>query len=101
MGKPTGFIEFQRLSEGYEAADTRVTHYKEFVSSLSDSDAKTQGARCMDCGIPFCNNGCPVNNIIPDWNDLVYRGNCAAGAGSAALDQQLPRFHRPHLPGPV
>ena len=53
MGKPTGFIEFQRLSEGYEAADTRVKHYKEFVSSLSDSDAKTQGARCMDCGIPL------------------------------------------------
>ena len=75
MGKPTGFIEFHRLSESYEPADTRVKHYKEFVGSLSDADAKIQGARCMDCGIPFCNNGCPVNNIIPDWNDLVYTGN--------------------------
>ena len=75
MGKPTGFIEFQRLSESYEPADTRVKHYKEFVSSLSDADSKIQGARCMDCGIPFCNNGCPVNNNIPDFNDAVYRGN--------------------------
>ena len=75
MGKPTGFLEFERLSEGYEPVEVRLKHYKEFVSPLSDADAKVQGARCMDCGIPFCNNGCPVNNIIPDWNDLVYRGN--------------------------
>jgi glutamate synthase (NADPH/NADH) small chain len=75
MGKPTGFIEFARLAEPYEAVPSRVQHYREFVGHLSDADAKTQGARCMDCGIPFCNNGCPVNNIIPDWNDLVYRGN--------------------------
>lgn len=75
MGKPTGFMEFERLSEAYEPVEVRLKHYKEFVSALSDNDAKTQGARCMDCGIPFCNNGCPVNNIIPDWNDLVYRGN--------------------------
>ncbi len=75
MGKPTGFIEFQRLSESYEPVANRLTHYKEFVGTLSDNEAKTQGARCMDCGVPFCNNGCPVNNIIPDWNDLVYTGN--------------------------
>jgi len=75
MGKPTGFMEFERLEEGYEPVEKRLTHYKEFVQTLSDDQAKTQGARCMDCGIPFCNNGCPVNNIIPDWNDLVYRGN--------------------------
>jgi glutamate synthase (NADPH/NADH) small chain len=75
MGKPTGFMEFERLDEGYEPIEKRLTHYKEFVQTLSDDQAKTQGARCMDCGIPFCNNGCPVNNIIPDWNDLVYRGN--------------------------
>ena len=74
MGKPTGFLEFQRLSETYLPVAKRVKTYQEFVLRLSDEDAKTQGARCMDCGIPFCNNGCPVNNIIPDWNDLVYRG---------------------------
>jgi len=75
MGKPTGFMEFQRLNESYAPVEKRVKHYQEFVAHLSDAEAKQQGARCMDCGIPFCNNGCPVNNIIPDWNDLVYRGN--------------------------
>jgi glutamate synthase (NADPH/NADH) small chain len=75
MGKPTGFMEFERLNEGYAPVEQRVTHYREFVVHLSDAEAKLQGARCMDCGIPFCNTGCPVNNIIPDWNDLVYRGN--------------------------
>ena len=75
MGKPTGFMEFQRVSESYTPVEKRLKDYREFVGHLSDAEAKQQGARCMDCGIPFCNNGCPVNNIIPDWNDLVYRGN--------------------------
>jgi glutamate synthase (NADPH) small chain len=75
MGKPTGFLEYQRLSEAYAPVEQRLTNYKEFVAHLSDEDAAKQGARCMDCGVPFCNNGCPVNNIIPDWNDLVFRGN--------------------------
>ncbi len=74
MGKPTGFLEYQRLSEAYAPVEQRLKHYKEFVDHLSDDEAAKQGARCMDCGVPFCNNGCPVNNIIPDWNDLVYRG---------------------------
>ena len=74
MGKPTGFLEFERQSEGYEPVEQRLKHYREFVGHLKDDAAKTQGARCMDCGIPFCNNGCPVNNLIPDWNDLVYKG---------------------------
>jgi len=73
MGKPTGFLEFERLEEGYVPVEQRVRNYKEFVLHLSDEDARVQGARCMDCGIPFCTTGCPVNNIIPDWNDLVYR----------------------------
>ncbi|AFK61215.1 glutamate synthase subunit beta [Advenella kashmirensis WT001] len=73
MGKITGFIEFERVAESYEAPGTRLKHYKEFVLALDDKQAQVQGARCMDCGIPFCNTGCPVNNIIPDWNDLVYR----------------------------
>ncbi|PKO72087.1 MAG: glutamate synthase [Betaproteobacteria bacterium HGW-Betaproteobacteria-14] len=75
MGKPTGFMEFKRLSEAYDAKDERLQHYREFVHHLTDEQAARQGARCMDCGIPFCSSGCPVNNIIPDWNDLVYRGN--------------------------
>ena len=75
MGKPTGFMEYKRLSEASLPVAQRVRNYQEFVLHLDDEQAKTQGARCMDCGIPFCTSGCPVNNIIPDWNDLVYRGN--------------------------
>ncbi len=75
MGKVTGFMEFERLEEGYKPVPERVKHYKEFVIGLDDAQAKQQGARCMDCGTPFCNSGCPVNNIIPDFNDLVYRGD--------------------------
>jgi glutamate synthase (NADPH/NADH) small chain len=74
MGKVTGFMEYERLEEGYEPVTTRLKNYKEFVIGLNTDQAKQQGARCMDCGTPFCNNGCPVNNIIPDFNDLVYRG---------------------------
>jgi glutamate synthase (NADPH) small chain len=73
MGKITGFMEFERVEEGYRPVPERVKNYKEFIIGLSDEQAKVQGARCMDCGIPFCNSGCPVNNIIPDFNDLVYR----------------------------
>ena len=73
MGKITGFLEYERLSEANLPVPERVKNYKEFVIHLSDEQAKVQGARCMDCGIPFCMSGCPVNNIIPDWNDLVYK----------------------------
>ena len=72
MGKITGFMELERISEVYEPPKERVTHYREFVLALDGDSAAKQGARCMDCGIPFCQSGCPVNNIIPDWNDLVY-----------------------------
>ena len=75
MGKVTGFMEFERLEEGYAPVPQRVKNYKEFVIGLNDGQAKVQAARCMDCGTPFCNSGCPVNNIIPDFNDLVYRGD--------------------------
>ena len=73
MGKITGFMEFERLEEGDKPVPGRVKHYKEFVIGLDDTQAKQQAARCMDCGTPFCNSGCPVNNVIPDFNDLVYR----------------------------
>ncbi|MCH2241033.1 MAG: glutamate synthase subunit beta [Aquabacterium sp.] len=73
MGKVTGFMEYERLEEGYEPVQARLKNYKEFVIGLTDEQARIQGARCMDCGTPFCHSGCPVNNIIPDFNDLVYR----------------------------
>lgn len=73
MSKVTGFLEFARLEEAAEAPQSRKKHWKEFVVHLTDEQASVQGARCMDCGIPFCNSGCPVNNVIPDFNDLVYR----------------------------
>ncbi len=75
MGKVTGFMEYERIEEGYLPPAERLKNYKEFVITLDEAQAKVQGARCMDCGTPFCNNGCPVNNIIPDFNDLVYQGD--------------------------
>ena len=77
MGKITGFMEIERQDRAYAPVAERVKFYKEFTA-LPDADVSQQGARCMDCGIPFCQTGCPVNNIIPDWNDLVYRGNWRA-----------------------
>lgn len=78
MGKPTGFMEYERQERSYAPAADRITHYDEFVIALTDEQLKDQGARCMDCGIPFCHQGCPVNNLIPDWNDLIYHGNWEA-----------------------
>ena len=72
MGKVTGFKEIERKDRSYAPVETRVINFKEFVIPLTDEELGDQGARCMDCGIPFCHNGCPVNNLIPDWNDLVY-----------------------------
>jgi glutamate synthase (NADPH/NADH) small chain len=100
MGKPTGFLEFQRISDTYEKAETRVLHYREFVPRLADAQAKTQGARCMDCGIPFCNNGCPVNNIIPDWNDLVYRGKWREAIDVLHSTNNFPEFTSRICPAP-
>ncbi len=73
MGKITGFMEYPRLEEPHEPKEARKKHYREFYARLTDEAAAIQGARCMDCGIPFCMSGCPVNNIIPEWNDLIYR----------------------------
>ena len=100
MGKPTGFLEFQRISESYEKAETRVKHYREFIPHLSDDQARTQGARCMDCGIPFCNNGCPVNNLIPDWNDLVYRGKWQEAITTLHSTNNFPEFTSRICPAP-
>ena len=75
MGKVTGFLEIDRQDRGYAPVSDRVRHYREFVVPLAENEVKSQASRCMDCGIPYCHNGCPVNNQIPDWNDLIYRGN--------------------------
>ena len=83
MGKITGFMELERIEEGYKPVTERLKNYKEFVIGLDDKQAKDQSARCMDCGTPFCNNGCPVNNIIPDFNDLVYQGDWKTEIGRA------------------
>ncbi|NMM28369.1 MAG: glutamate synthase subunit beta [Glaciimonas sp.] len=100
MGKITGFMEFRRQEETYLPASARLKNYKEFVMHLSDPDAKTQGARCMDCGIPFCSNGCPVNNVIPDWNDLVYRGNYQAALETLHSTNNFPEFTGRICPAP-
>ncbi len=100
MGKPTGFLEFERVAETYEPVAQRVTEYKEFVLRLSDNKAKVQAARCMDCGIPFCNTGCPVNNIIPDWNDLVYRGNWQEAIEVLHSTNNFPEFTSRICPAP-
>ncbi|MGA0609937.1 glutamate synthase subunit beta [Caldimonas sp. KR1-144] len=100
MGKVTGFLEYERLEEGYAPVAERVKHYKEFVIGLAAEDAKVQGARCMDCGIPFCNNGCPVNNIIPDFNDLVYRGDWKNAIAVLHSTNNFPEFTGRICPAP-
>ena len=100
MGKITGFMEFKRQQETYLPPETRVKNYHEFVQALSDEQAKTEGARCMDCGIPFCNTGCPVNNIIPDWNDLVFRGNYRAALDTLHSTNNFPEFTGRVCPAP-
>ena len=100
MGKPTGFLEYQRLSEASIAPAERVKNYQEFVLHLSDVEAKQQGARCMDCGIPFCQTGCPVNNIIPDFNDLVFRQNWREALDTLHSTNNFPEFTGRVCPAP-
>ena len=100
MGKVTGFMEFDRLSEVYLPVPDRVKNYKEFVLHLTDVEAKQQGARCMDCGIPFCTTGCPVNNIIPDWNDLVYQQDWRSAIDVLHSTNNFPEFTGRICPAP-
>jgi glutamate synthase (NADPH/NADH) small chain len=100
MGKITGFLELERLEEGYEDPSHRLKHYKEFVIGLSPEQAHQQAARCMDCGIPFCNNGCPVNNIIPDFNDLVFRDQWKAALDTLHSTNNFPEFTGRICPAP-
>ena len=100
MGKVTGFKEFERLYEANLPVQDRVKNYKEFVLHLSDEEAKVQGARCMDCGIPFCTNGCPVNNIIPDFNDLVYTQDWRQAIDVLHSTNNFPEFTGRICPAP-
>ena len=100
MGKPTGFLEYQRLSEASIPPAERVKNYQEFILHLSDLEATQQGARCMDCGIPFCQTGCPVNNIIPDFNDLVFRQNWREALDTLHSTNNFPEFTGRVCPAP-
>jgi glutamate synthase (NADPH) small chain len=100
MGKITGFMEYTRLEEGYEPVAKRIKSYDEFVITLKEDQAKVQSARCMDCGTPFCNSGCPVNNIIPDFNDLVYRGDWRNALEVLHSTNNFPEFTGRICPAP-
>ncbi len=100
MGKPTGFLEFPRQDRTYAPVGDRITHYREFVIALPEEALRQQGARCMDCGIPFCHNGCPVNNIIPDWNDLVYKGEWQRALEVLHSTNNFPEFTGRICPAP-
>ena len=100
MGKVTGFLEYERLQEAAEDKSTRTRHYREFIGHLSDEQAGVQGARCMDCGTPFCMSGCPVNNIIPDWNDLVYKQNWRTALDTLHSTNNFPEFTGRVCPAP-
>ena len=100
MGKVTGFMEFDRLDRGYAPVDERTQHYKEFLIPLGNNELQKQSARCMDCGIPYCHNGCPVNNLIPDWNDLVYEGNWKAALETLHSTNNFPEFTGRICPAP-
>jgi len=100
MGKITGFLEYQRLEEAAELPESRRKHWREFVVHLTDEQAAVQGARCMDCGIPFCNSGCPVNNVIPDFNDLVYRQDWKTALDVLHSTNNFPEFTGRVCPAP-
>ncbi len=100
MGKVTGFLEFERLHEAAERPQERLKHWNEFTQHLSDEAAGVQGARCMDCGTPFCMSGCPVNNIIPDWNDLVYKQDWQRALDTLHSTNNFPEFTGRVCPAP-
>jgi glutamate synthase (NADPH/NADH) small chain len=100
MGKVTGFLEIDRQDRRYAPASDRIRHFREFVIPLSQEATKDQAARCMNCGIPYCHNGCPVNNQIPDWNDLVYHGDWAEASRNLHSTNNFPEFTGRVCPAP-
>lgn len=100
MGDITGFIKYKKSDFKKEAVDSRINHWNEFAISLPEEELKTQGARCMDCGVPFCQSGCPISNIIPDWNDLVYKGNWKEAFNRLSRTNNFPEFTGRICPAP-
>jgi glutamate synthase (NADPH/NADH) small chain len=100
MGKVTGFMEYERIEEGYKPVPERLKNYREFVIGLDDAQANKQAARCMDCGTPFCNSGCPVNNIIPDFNDMVFRADWKSAIDTLHSTNNFPEFTGRICPAP-
>src|ERR1700730_7652709 len=100
MGKITGFLEYEREDRHYEPVEERIKHWREFVRPLPEAETRTQASRCMDCGIPYCHTGCPVNNQIPDWNDLVYRGNWEEAARNLPSTNNFPEITGRICPAP-
>ncbi len=100
MGKPTGFLEIERHDRSYRPVEERLKHWQEFIEPLSDSEVSEQGARCMDCGIPYCHQGCPVNNIIPEWNDYAYRNKWREGLDLLHSTNNFPEFTGRVCPAP-
>ena len=100
MGKITGFMEYERIEEGYKPVPERLKNYREFVIGLDDAQANKQAARCMDCGTPFCNSGCPVNNIIPDFNDMVFRADWKNAIDTLHSTNNFPEFTGRICPAP-
>ena len=100
MGKITGFLEIEREDRDYTPVSERTRHFREFVLPPSEDDARKQAARCMDCGIPYCHRGCPVNNQIPDWNDLVYHGEWQTAAHNLHSTNNFPEVTGRICPAP-
>src|SRR4029077_14125648 len=100
MGRPTGFLEIERRDRPYEKPEIRGRSWKEFVKPLPDAENRQQAARCMDCGIPFCHQGCPVNNMIPDWNNLVHRDQWRAALETLHSTNNFPEFTGRVCPAP-
>ena len=100
MGKATGFMEIDRIERDYEPVEDRIKHFKEFMVPLSPEKVSEQGARCMDCGIPYCHQGCPVNNLIPDWNEMVYSGKWRDALDLLHSTNNFPEFTGRICPAP-
>ena len=100
MGKPTGFMDLEKVDRGYKPVSERISNYKEFVIPLSREETINQAARCMDCGVPYCHNGCPVNNQIPDWNDLVYSDDWKNALENLHSTNNFPEFTGRICPAP-
>jgi glutamate synthase (NADPH/NADH) small chain len=100
MGKPTGFLEVERLDRGYEKPAVRRTNWHEFIHPLPEPTLRAQASRCMDCGVPFCHEGCPVNNQIPDWNNLVYRDHWRQALSNLHSTNNFPEFTGRICPAP-